>query len=160
MSLLRNRLAAVLLLPLSVALCASVADAKPKKKKEPASGGDTLMIRARGLGSRQTIHVTLMEDDGTSWTASVTLDATWRDVALPLASFTIGRGVLLPQGFPGQWSYWVGPASGRGGPGDRVRLDRVERLQLSVRPEASITATPDGYGVEVESFILRFGRRD
>jgi len=131
-----------------------------RSKSEPASGGDTLMIRARGLGSRQTIHVTLMEDDGTSWTASVTLDATWRDVALPLATFRIGRGVLLPQGFPGQWSYWVGPASGRGGAGDRVRLDRVERLQLSVRPDSGITATPDGYGVEVESVILRFGKRD
>ena len=131
-----------------------------RSRGEPASGGDTLFIHTRGLGSRQTLHVTLMEDDGTSWTTSVTLDAQWRDVALPLATFTIGRGVLLPQGFPGQWSYWVGPASGRGGPGDRVRLDRVERLQLSIRPEAGVTATPDGYGMEVESVILRFGKRD
>jgi hypothetical protein len=101
-----------------------------------------------------------MEDDGTSWTTPVALDASWRDVELPLSAFTIGRGVLLPQGFPGQWSYWVGPASGRGRPGDLVRLDRVERLQLSVRPEAGINATPDGYGLEVESVVLRFGKRD
>jgi tetratricopeptide (TPR) repeat protein len=40
MSLVRARLAAVLVLPLSVALCASVADAKPKKKKEQPAGGD------------------------------------------------------------------------------------------------------------------------
>ncbi|PYO72210.1 MAG: hypothetical protein DMD67_17380, partial [Gemmatimonadetes bacterium] len=76
-----------------------------------------------------------------------------------LAAFTIGRGVLLPEGFPGEWNYWVGPAAGRGGSGDRPRLDRMERLQLSLRREDGVKVTPDTYGVEVESILLRFGRR-
>jgi hypothetical protein len=121
------------------------------------NSADALAVRVRGLGPRPTLHLTLMEDDGTSWTTTVVVDSTWRDTVLPLADFKVGRGVLLPQGFPGEWSYWVGPAAGRGGPGDRPRLEHVERLQLSVRREDGVTVVADGYGVEVESIGLRFG---
>jgi hypothetical protein len=118
------------------------------------TAAESLRIRLRGLGSRQTLYVTLMEDDGTSWSAAVPADSTWSERSLPLTAFTIGRGVLLPQGFPGEWSYWVGPAAGRGGSADRLRLDRVERLQLSLRREDGLAPTPGSYGVEVEYVIL------
>jgi hypothetical protein len=111
-------------------------------------------LRLRGLGARQVLHVTLMEDDGTSWNAALPVDSSWTEAVLPLSGFTIGRGVLLPQGFPGQWNYWVGPAAGRGGASDRLRPERLERLQLSLRPEPDLPVTRDGYGVVVESVTL------
>ena len=123
---------------------------------EAVSGADALRLRLRGLGPRQILHLTLMEDDGTSWSAALPLDSTWSDRTVPLSSFVIGRGVLLPQGFPGEWSYWVGPASGRGGNGDRPRLDRIERIHLSLRPEEGVRVTAGSYGVEVESITLRW----
>lgn len=119
-------------------------------RRDALAGADALRLRIRGLGPRQILHVTLMEDDGTSWTTAVPLDSTWSEPSLPLAGFAIGRGVLLPQGFPGAWSYWVGPATGRGGSADRPRLDRMERLQLSLRREDGVKAVAGGYGVEVE----------
>ena len=128
-------------------------------RQETVAGAETVRVRLRGLGTRQVVHVTLMEEDGTSWSAAVPVDSGWSERSLPLASFTVGRGVLLPQGFPGEWSYWVGPAAGRGGSADRIRMDRVERLQLSVRREDGVQATPGGYGVEVESILLGFGSR-
>jgi hypothetical protein len=88
------------------------------------------------------------------------VESSWHESTLLLSRFAVGRGVLLPQGFPGQWSYWVGPATGRGTKGDRLRLDHVERIQLSLRRENGVTATPGSYGVEVESVTLRFGRRE
>jgi hypothetical protein len=100
-----------------------------------------------------------MEDDGTSWSAAVAVDGTWREQVIPLAALTLGRGVLLPEGFPGEWNYWVGPAAGRGGSGDRLQLDRVERLQLSLRREEGGRITPGSYGVEVESIALGFAPR-
>jgi len=48
----------------------------------------------------------------------------------------------------------VGPAAGRGGSGDRPRLDRVERLQLSLRREQGVDIRPGTYGVEVESIVI------
>jgi hypothetical protein len=98
-----------------------------------------------------------MEDDGTSWSAAVPVDSTWSEPSLPLANFTIGRGALLPQGFPGEWNYWVGPAEGRGGRSDRPRLDHLERLQLSLRHKDGIVIAPGSYGVEVEWVTLEFG---
>src|SRR5438477_2344978 len=131
-----------------------------KARQETIAGTVALHLRLRGLGERQILHVTLMEDDGTSWTAAVPVDSAWSEPAVPLTGFTIGRGVLLPEGFPGEWNYWVGPATGRGGSGDRPRLDRVERLQLSLRREdvGGAAVSPGSYGVEVESIILGFGR--
>ena len=116
------------------------------------AGGDEVRVRLRGLGPLQVLHITLMEDDGTSWTAPVAVDTSWTEGVLPLAAFVPGPGVLLPQGFPGQWSYWVGPAAGRGGSTDRPRVDRVERIQLSLR-------RGEGPGVEVEWVVLTFRDR-
>jgi len=118
-----------------------------------APSGSALRLRARGLGGRQFIHLTLMEEDGTSWTGAVAVDTAWSEQVLRLDELRVGQGVLLPQGFPGTWSYWVGPAAGRGGSGDHPRLDRVERLQLSLRRGEGVT-TPGGGGVEVEWVAL------
>jgi len=127
-------------------------------RKETIAGTDALHLRLRGLGPRQILHVTLMEDDGTSWSAAVPVDSTWSERSLPIAGFTAGRGVLLPQGFPGEWSYWVDPASGRGGSGDHPKLDRIERLQLSLRREPGVRAVPGKYGVEVEWVRMGWSR--
>src|SRR5256885_9216184 len=101
------------------------------------SAADELVVRVRGLGARQILHVTLMEDDGTSWSAAVPVDSGWSERALPLAAFTLGRGVLLPEGFPGEWNYWVGPAAGRGGGRGPPRRHPGGRRPLSPsRPDA------------------------
>jgi hypothetical protein len=120
-------------------------------------GAAALRLRVRGIGPRQVLHVSLMESDGTTWTAPVAAGDSWTDATIPLSELRAGRGVLLPQGFPGQWSYWVGPAEGRGGPGDGPRMRAVERLQLSLRREDGVAVTAGGYGVEIESVTLRFG---
>ncbi len=97
-----------------------------------------------------------MEDDGTSWTAALPIDSSWSEQVLPLEKLVIGRGVLLPEGFPGEWNYWVGPAGGRGGATDRPRLEHLERLLLSFRREDGVAAKPGNYGVEVEWIALGF----
>ena len=131
-----------------------------RARQETIDGADALQLTLRGLGPRQVLHLTLMEDDGTSWTTAVPANSNWREATVALTEFRVGRGVLLPQGFPGQWSYWVGPAEGRGSSGDRPRLSRVERIQLSLRREDGVRVSGETYGVEVESVTIRFGRPD
>src|SRR5262249_30008021 len=127
-----------------------------KARRETIAGAVAVRLRLRGLGSHQVLHVTLMEDDGTSWSAAVPVDSAWSEQSIQLEKFALGRGVLLPEGFPGEWNYWVGPAEGRGGRTDRPRLDHLERLQLSLRREDAETdgcvkcPEENRYGVEVE----------
>ncbi len=125
-------------------------------RQETVTRARELRLRVHGLGVHQIVHVTLMEDDGTSWTAALPIDSSWSEQVIPLEKFTIGRGVLLPEGFPGEWNYWVGAAGGRGGATDRPRLEHLERLQLSLRREEGVAAKPGNYGVEVEWIALGF----
>ena len=127
-----------------------------RAREETIAGATAVRLRVRGLGARQVLHVTLMEDDGTGWSSAVTVGGDWSEPTLPLERFAVARGVKLPQGFPGEWNYWVGPAEGRGGRGDRPKLEHLERLQLSLRREGGSVA-PEGYGVEVEWVRLDFG---
>ena len=134
-----------------------VVEDRIRARETTIAAATELRLRLRGLGPHQILHVTLMEDDGTSWTAEVPVDSTWSARSVPLTAFAAGRGVLLPEGFPGEWNYWVGPAEGRGGAGDGPRLERVERLQLSLRAEAGAQVAAGSYGVEVEEITLGFG---
>jgi hypothetical protein len=72
----------------------------------------------RGLGPHQVLHVTLIEDDGTSWSRAVPADSTWSEPLLPLASFAIGRGADRPRlerlerrSHP-RWPVWRGSGVG------------------------------------------------
>jgi hypothetical protein len=123
---------------------------------ESIAGGTALRLKLRGIGPRQRLHVTLMEKDGTSWSAVVPLDSSWSERTIPLTELRIARGVKLPLGFPGTWNYWVEPAAGRGGHGDAIRLRDVERLQFSLRREEGLRVEPGTYGVEIESITLVF----
>ena len=123
-------------------------------------GASALRVVARGVGARQQAHVTLVEVDGTSWSTAITVDSAWSARTIALTDFRIARSAKLPAGFPGHWNYWLEPPAGRGGAGDRLRPVKIERVQLSLRPEPGVRARPDGYGVEVESITLLFGGAD
>lgn len=125
---------------------------------ERAAEATGVRITLRGVGPRQTVYVTLMEVDGTSWSAPVEIGQEWEERTIPIHEFRIARGVKLPQGYPGTWNYWVDPAGGRGGPDDFIRLANIERLQLSLRREPGLDLRPGSYGVEVESVDLVFYR--
>ena len=127
-------------------------------RKANLANAKSLTVRARGLGPRQLLHVTLVEQDGTSWSSTLSLDSAWTERSLPLAELKPARSVTLPAGFPGIWNYWVTPAVGRGGQGDALRLADVERLQLSLRKEDGVAASAAPYGVEIESVRLNFQR--
>ncbi len=91
-----------------------------------------LRLKARARNEGQSIYLTLVESDGTSWSGKLALSTDWQDAVLPLDKLEISRGMQSPIGFPGEWwDYWLTPAKNRGGPMDRPRLDTVEYLQIS-----------------------------
>jgi hypothetical protein len=114
----------------------------------------SLHLRARGPANPPEVFLTLVESDGTSWSGRIATSAgPWSDVVIPLSNLTLSRGVKLPLGFPERWNYWLTPAAGRGGPGDHIRLENVERVQLSLRPAAAPAAAPADTAATPDSWI-------
>jgi hypothetical protein len=108
-----------------------------------------LTVQLAGLHPDAILLVTLLEEDGTAWTAAIKATAGLTEQRIALADFSPGRGVSLPQGFPGQWNYWILPPAGRGGSGDRIRPERIARLQLSLRRELAGTFPRGEFGVRI-----------
>jgi len=114
----------------------------------------SLGIKARGMSDDQHIYITLVESDGTSWGSKLNLSTNWQDIIIPIEQLRILRGVQLPLGFPGRWDYWLTPASGRGGPDDHPRLEKVEHLQISFRPPSR--QSDSDIWAEIASVTLKF----
>jgi hypothetical protein len=115
----------------------------------------SLRISARGSTNIHAAFITLVEADGTSWSKKIILSEDWKDILVPLNELNISRGVKLPQGFPQRWNYWIEPAKGRGGPGDNLQMDKVERLQISLRPSGNIIPEANPW-IEISGIVLIF----
>lgn len=148
--------------PLDDYTASLVVDRRIASRGASMGSASAVRVRLRGLAPRDAVTISLMERDGTTWSATVVSDTAWTDRIIPLASLRPSRGVQLPLGFPGRWNYWVGPARGRGGAGDHLLPPAIERLQLSLRPfarpSAAATVREPRHGVEVESIVLVFER--
>lgn len=132
----------------------------PVKEKVRARGAVAadakgIDFRVRGDLKGQTAWITLMESDGTSWSASIEVNESWQKYFVPFEKFQSAKGVLLPLGFPERWNYWVGPAEGRGGPGDRIHIARVERIQVSLRPSGNKIPAEDPW-LDISTINIHF----
>jgi hypothetical protein len=102
-------------------------------RKADMASAKTLVLKARGVNQQQQAYITLVENDGTSWSKKIDLQPEWNAIKIPLNELELSKGVMLPLGYPGEWNYWFKPAVGRGGNGDHVKMENVEWIQLSMR---------------------------
>jgi hypothetical protein len=124
-------------------------------RRQDLKSAYALRARVRGIGEGQEAFLTLVEADGTSWGTRLAVGARWEDVLVLVDQMRVCRGVMLPEGFPGHWNYWSEPAVGRGGPADRVTMEEVERLQISMRPARGRPPATDP-ALQIESVTLLF----
>ncbi len=124
-------------------------------RKATIKSAKSLRINARGSANRLEAFITLVESDGTSWSKKILLFKDWKDILVPVNELSISRGVKLPQGFPQRWNYWIEPAKGRGGTGDNIQMDKVERLQISLRPAGNIVPGTNPW-IEISEVVLIF----
>jgi hypothetical protein len=143
--------------PLRYAAALFVGDAVSARASDAARATAVdIKLRAVG-GSRKTIDVVLIERDGTAWSASVAAGGSWSTVRVPLEKLHESQSIHIPSPFPGLWNYWRASSALRGGSGDRIHVQDVERLQLTVFPNSGDRAGDDAQGAAVESILLRFG---
>jgi hypothetical protein len=126
-------------------------------RKADASRADSLDIKlAAEDGAHKTLQVTLIETDGSAWSAPVAAGSAWSTVAVPLADLRLSRSIHIPSPYPGLWDYWRESPPRRGSDGDHIQLENVERLQLTITPNSGDNAGDDAKGVAVESIRVRF----
>jgi hypothetical protein len=124
-------------------------------RKPDASRADSLDVKLAAVGgARKTLQVTLIETDGSAWSAPVVAGSAWSTVTVPFADLHLSRSIHIPTPYPGLWDYWRGSPRHHGG--DRIHMEHVERLQLSVGPNSGDQAGDDAKGVAVESIRVRF----
>jgi hypothetical protein len=122
-----------------------------------ATHGDSLHVKLKSLGgARKTVDISLIEKDGTAWRVPVVAKSGWADVSVPLGDLKISRSILIPTPFPGLWDYWRESPAARGKGGDRIHVENVERLELTVHRNAGDWAAENGRGVAIESVRLTF----
>jgi hypothetical protein len=115
-----------------------------------------LSVKLRAVeGTQKHLQVSLIERDGTAWSADLKARRDWSVVSIPLSELKLTRSIHIPTPYPGLWNYWRDSAVGRGGAGDGVRAAEVERLQLTVTPNANGSGD-DAVGVAVEAIDLTF----
>jgi hypothetical protein len=122
-----------------------------------AARADALEVKLRAVGgAHKTLEVTLIEKDGAAWSAPVVADGAWSTVRIPLDALRISRSIHIPSPYPGLWNYWRASPPGRGKNGDRVHVESIERLQLTVYPNSGEHSAEDGTAAAVESIRLHF----
>jgi hypothetical protein len=122
-----------------------------------AARADSLEVKLRAVGgAHKTLEVTLIEKDGTAWSTAIAAAGAWSTVSIPLSSLQISRSIHIPSPYPGLWNYWRTSPASRGRDTDHVRIENVERLQLTVYPNIGARSTEDGTGAAVESIRLHF----
>ncbi|HQK95404.1 MAG TPA: hypothetical protein PLD23_18045, partial [Armatimonadota bacterium] len=98
-----------------------------------------LRVRCRGAATTNRLEVALVESDGRGWGVNVPVTEDWQDVRIPLGDLKL------------LWGYEPR------GPGDRVRLESLERVQCCFGAWL-FPDTPDGsHWVEVEEIALEPG---
>jgi hypothetical protein len=119
------------------------------------AGAKTLNVRLKALRAPSVIRVTLVEADGSAWSAKVFASTEWRTAEIPIGALRPASAVMLPQGYPNTWSYWLRPPEGAKAP----KLEHVERLQLSLRRADFGALSPvdsSQAAVAIESAALAF----
>ncbi len=119
------------------------------------AGAKSIHVRLKGMAAPSVIRLTLVEKDGSAWSQKVFATGDWDDVVVPVSSLRSARSVMLPEGYPGTWSYWLSPPSGK----TSIDLTQVERVQFSLRKADFGTIASIGSSqaaVAIESVSLQF----
>lgn len=111
---------------------------------------DKLVIRARAISSSQEqAKVTLITDDASAYTATLTLNGELQDIEVPISSFSPSSFILLPRPYPG-----FHPFSFKAGKLEDLDLKEVEKLEVTIGEEGSSSEGSKVYGFEVERVWL------
>ncbi len=119
-----------------------------KLKGRESETFDKLVIRARATGAEQVkAKITLTNADANSFSASITLSNSFRDIEVPLHGMVLDSVLLLPVPYPGFMPLWF---KGSGAPGV-FKLSEAQRIQVIIGNDVPPAEFNKPYSMEIES---------
>ena len=115
----------------------------------------SIRVRLKAVNAPSVIRLTLVQKDGSAWSGKVFASTEWRDAVVPVASLRPARSAMVPQAYPGTWSYWLSSPAGA----VAIDLAQVERLQFSLRSQdfgTIASVAPSQATVAIERVSLEF----
>jgi hypothetical protein len=122
---------------------------------EEIKGAKTIHIKLKGLAAPSVLRLTLVEKDGCAWSTKIFASERWKEVTVPVDSLRAAQSAMVPQAYPGTWSYWLSSPPGR----NSIDIANVERLQLSLRKSdfgGIASVDPSQATVAIESVSLQY----
>jgi hypothetical protein len=122
---------------------------------EDFSRFQTLCVRARAV-EKTTTHfgITLTEKDGSSWVATIPITEQWQEICIPLSQFAAAKAAMLPRGWSGH-NYWLEIPTNRGGQGDKLHIENVESMQISIGTRFLPAYKEGPLAIELENVSLK-----
>lgn len=111
-------------------------------------------IRARGRSGAQEGWLTFIDSYGRCWAHLIPLTNQWHWYTFLLSSMKPSRGVNLPEGFPGNWDYWIPMQASLGGAPAKLVVSALQSMELSLRSEAGNEARPEPSMIEISDIDL------
>jgi hypothetical protein len=125
---------------------------KLEGRKDELSGFDKVVIRARSAsGAPVKAKVVLTCSDASSMAANVDLTGEFKDIEIPLSSFTSSEGMLMPRPYPGFLPLIFKSHGSTGG----VNLVNAERIEVTIGSGLQPADQKKSYSFEVECIWLK-----
>ena len=119
---------------------------KLQSRRSELAGFQKLVIRARTVNNDpMQLKITLIGSDATAHAATVTLQNTMQEIAIPLNTFKPDRFMLLPRPYPGFHPFWF-KSAGIG----NLNIGRIEKIELTIGQGIAPASYDKPYTFEVE----------
>ncbi|RNI28994.1 membrane or secreted protein [Rufibacter latericius] len=123
---------------------------KLKGRETELAGFDKLVIRIRSTNARPApVKVSLITATASAHSATVPVSNSFKDIEIPLNTLKPDSMMLLPRPYPGFQPFWFNAAKP-----EAFNLKEVEKLEISVKPEANAASAGQAQGFEVEAVWL------
>jgi hypothetical protein len=122
---------------------------KVKSRLPEASAFTRVVIRARMQGGPGKLRVALIDNDASSYAASVDLTSEFKNIEIPLSAFTPDSSLLLPRPYPGFLPLWFKASSF-----SDLAVSKLDKLEVTAGDRLSADQYNKPFGIEVESVSL------
>jgi hypothetical protein len=120
-------------------------------RRDELSGFSKIMVKAKTQNAEPAkVKIALIDDEGSAWSAYVTVSNTFKDIEIPVSSLQKDSYMLWPRPYPGFL-----PASFKNGNSTAFNINRVNMLEVLTEQDGTAGQPPKPLSLDIESVMLK-----